>query len=255
MQPAVNPRRWTALAVIALAQFMVIMDTSHHRRRPARDPHGPRLQPRGPLMGLQRLRHRLRRPAAARRPALRPVRRQAHLHRRLGRARRRIAGRRARRLHRRRNRRARRSGRRLGAHRAVRADPADDALRLQPEGAHEGVRRLRRRRPRRRHRRRVPRRRHHRVGLMAVGVLHQHPGGPRRPRADAAADAGRARAARFGRPRRRDPGHGRARGAGLRHRPRPRAGLGLDGDHSPSGRPVSRRSRCSSPSRPAAASR
>src|SRR3954454_9475555 len=28
MQPAVNPRRWTALAVIALAQFMVIMDTS-----------------------------------------------------------------------------------------------------------------------------------------------------------------------------------------------------------------------------------
>src|SRR5918995_4053000 len=28
MQPAVNPQRWTALAVIALAQFMVIMDTS-----------------------------------------------------------------------------------------------------------------------------------------------------------------------------------------------------------------------------------
>ena len=28
MQPAVNPRRWTALAVIALAQFMVIADTS-----------------------------------------------------------------------------------------------------------------------------------------------------------------------------------------------------------------------------------
>jgi EmrB/QacA subfamily drug resistance transporter len=28
MQPAINPRRWTALAVIALAQFIVIMDTS-----------------------------------------------------------------------------------------------------------------------------------------------------------------------------------------------------------------------------------
>ena len=28
MQPALNPRRWTALAVIALAQFMVIADTS-----------------------------------------------------------------------------------------------------------------------------------------------------------------------------------------------------------------------------------
>jgi EmrB/QacA subfamily drug resistance transporter len=28
VQPAANPRRWTALAVIALAQFMVIMDTS-----------------------------------------------------------------------------------------------------------------------------------------------------------------------------------------------------------------------------------
>ena len=28
MRPAANPRRWTALAVIALAQFMVIADTS-----------------------------------------------------------------------------------------------------------------------------------------------------------------------------------------------------------------------------------
>ena len=28
MQPAVHPRRWTALAIIALAQFTVIMDTS-----------------------------------------------------------------------------------------------------------------------------------------------------------------------------------------------------------------------------------
>ncbi len=28
MPPADNPRRWTALAVIALVQFMVIMDTS-----------------------------------------------------------------------------------------------------------------------------------------------------------------------------------------------------------------------------------
>src|SRR5919112_2218687 len=28
MQPAPHPRRWAALAVIALAQFMVIMDTS-----------------------------------------------------------------------------------------------------------------------------------------------------------------------------------------------------------------------------------
>src|SRR5215208_507513 len=28
MQSAPNPRRWTALAVIALAQFIVIMDTS-----------------------------------------------------------------------------------------------------------------------------------------------------------------------------------------------------------------------------------
>ena len=255
MQPAVNPRRWTALAVIALAQFMVIADTSDHRRGLARHPLGPRLQPRGPLVGVQRLRHRVRRPAAARRPAVRPVRGQAPLHRRLGRARRRVAGRRPRRLHRRGNRRARRSRRRLCAHRAVSADPADDALRVQPEGAHEGVRRLRRGRPRRRHRRRVPRRCHHRMGLMAVGVLHQHPGGPHRPRADAAADAVRARAARVGRPRRRDPGHGRARGAGLRHRPRPRAGLGLDGDHRRRRRPVSRRSHCSSPSKPAAASR
>ena len=47
--------------------------------------------PPGPQLGLQRLRRRVRRPAAARRPALRPVRRPPHLQHRLGGARGRVA--------------------------------------------------------------------------------------------------------------------------------------------------------------------
>ena len=63
--------------------------------------------------------------------------------------------------------------RRRGADRAVGADSADDAVRRQPQGAHQGAGALRRGGTGRRHRGRLPRRRHHRVPVLAVGVLPQ----------------------------------------------------------------------------------
>ena len=186
MQPAVNPRRWTALAVIALAQFMVIMDTSiigvalpDIRADLGFSPEdlswvfnayviafggllllGGRLSD---LFGAKRL-------FAVGWAVLAAGSLAAGLADSTGVeiAARAVQG----------------AGSALIV--AVSADAADDALRLQPEGAHEGVRHLRRRRARRRHRRRVPRRRHHRMGVMAVGLLHQHPGRARRARAHAA---------------------------------------------------------------------
>ena len=225
-----------------------------HRRRAPRDPGRRRFHARHAVVGLQRLRRRLRRPPAARRPTLRPARRQAHLRARLGHPGRRLARRRPRRLNRRRDRRPRRPGRRRRADRTVRPDAADDALRLEPEGAHEGLRRLRRRRPGRRHRRRVPRRRDHRVDQLAVDLLHQHPGRPARARAHArlmpAAPARRGSIDILGAAHRhRRPGPDR-----LRHRPRARGGWGSTA--TVSAWPAA--SRCSPPSsrcRPSGASR
>ena len=89
-----SSRRWLALGLIAAAQFMVIMDTSIIGVALPEMQRRPRLQPRGAQLGLQRLRRRVRRPAAPRRPALRPLRRPPHLRHRLGRPRRRLARRR-----------------------------------------------------------------------------------------------------------------------------------------------------------------
>ena len=147
----------------------------HHRRGPAEDADRPGLRPAGPVVGVQRLRGRVRRAAPARRPPVRPARRPPGVHRRLGRPARRVGRRRCRRQRRRRARRPRRPGRRCRTHRAVRADPADDAVRRQRQGAHQGARAVRRGRTGRRDRRGVPRRRHHRVRVVAVGVLPQHP--------------------------------------------------------------------------------
>src|SRR3954453_12056401 len=82
--PAANPRRWAALAVIALAQFMVTMDTSIIGVALPEIQTDLGFSP-GDLSwvfnayvvafgGLLLLR----------RPALGPLRRQTHLHRRLG---------------------------------------------------------------------------------------------------------------------------------------------------------------------------
>ena len=191
-----------------------------HRRRAARDPGRHRLQLEQSVMGLQRLRDRLRRPAAARRSTHRPVRRQAHLQPRLGRPGRRIARRRAGQLDHHRDRRPSRARRRRSPDRAVRAHALDDALRVEPEGADQGLRRLRRSRPGGWYRRRLPRRRPDPVGLLAVGVLHQHPDRSGRAHPDAAPHAWRTGPSRVGRCPRRDHRHRRAdadrarRGAG-----------------------------------------
>ncbi len=75
---------------------------------------------------------------------------------------------------------------------------------------------LRRRRSGRRHRRRLPRRRDHRVDLVAVGVLHQHPDRARRARRHAGAHARRACSPRLDRPRRRAHRDGRSGADGVR---------------------------------------
>ena len=169
MQSA-NPRRWAALALIALAQFMVIMDTSIigvalpeiqrrprlQRRATSRGSSTPTSSPSAACCCSAAASPTCSAPAGSSPPAGSILAAA-------------LAGRRARRDHRRRDRRPCRAGRRRGADRTVGADAADDALRLRPEGAHEGLRRLRRRRPRRRHRRRVPRRRDHRVDLAGRG--------------------------------------------------------------------------------------
>ena len=62
-------RRWWALGLIAAAQFMVIMDTSIIGVALPEDAGRPRVLPERPVLGLQRLRRRLRRPAAAGRQA------------------------------------------------------------------------------------------------------------------------------------------------------------------------------------------
>ena len=129
MQTA-HPRRWTALAVIALAQFMVIMDTSIIGVALPEIQADLGFTPDSlswvfnayviALGGLLLLGGRLSDLLGAKRMFSAGW----------ARARRRLARRRPRRLHRRRDRRPRRPGRRRGAHRALSADPADDALRL-----------------------------------------------------------------------------------------------------------------------------
>ncbi len=106
----------------------------------------------------------------------------------------------------------------------------------QPEGAHQGLRRLRRRRPGRRHRRRLPRRRDHRVDQLAVDLLHQHPDRAARAGAHAAPHARRAGPARLDRHPRRPHRHRRPGADRLRHRPRPAGRLGLRGYRRQPGR-------------------
>ena len=202
----------------------------HHRRRVAEDAARPRLHPSGTELGLQRLRRRVRRPAAARRATLGPVRRPSHLHPRLGHPRRRLPDGRVRRQRARRARRPRRPGCWVRAHRTGRADAAVHDLRLLTQGAHQGVGALRRRSTRRRHRRRLPRRRPHRVRLLAVGVLHQRPPRRHRHRAHPLGDAGRHDPSRL-------PGHHqrrhrdrRTRSGRVRGRARPSGGMDLSLD-------------------------
>ena len=72
-----NPRRWWALAIIAIAQFMVIMDTSIIGVALPEIQRALGFSQAEPVLGVQRLRRRVRRAAAPRRPPRRPVRRAA----------------------------------------------------------------------------------------------------------------------------------------------------------------------------------
>ena len=191
-----------------------------HRRRLAEDAGRSRLRPAGPQLGLQRLRRRLRRAAAARRAAVRPLRRPPDLRHGLGDPRCRLPRRRPGRRRRGRADRPRDPGRRLGAHRPGRAHPAVPGVRRQ-QGAPQGPRPVRRGRTCRRHRRRLPRRRPDRVRVVAVGVLHQHPDRRRRPAADPFGHACRDEQPRLARPRRCHHRHARPRRGRLRDRPRP----------------------------------
>ena len=225
-----SSRRWLALGVIAAAQFMVIMDTSIIGVALPEMQARPRLHPSGAQLGLQRLRRRVRRPAAPRRPALGPVRRPPHLQPRLGRPRRRLAAGRVRRQRPGRARRPRRPGRRVRADRSGRADVAVHDLRFLAEGAHQGAGAVRRRSTRRRHRRRLPRRRPDRVRLLALGVLHQRPPGRRRAGADPFGDARRRDPPRLPGSGQRRHRHRRARRARVRGGARPGGGMDLGVD-------------------------
>ena len=177
-----DPKRWLALAVLAAAQLMIVLDASivnialpvgaggprHHRRQPAVDGHG--------------LHAGLRQPAAAGRPDRRLHRPQAHLHHRPARLRRRLRAR----WHRqqpgaavRRPRPAGRLRRPDGAGRAV--DRHRDLHRAQ--GAGQGVRRLRCARRWRCGDRPDRRRRPHRVRVVALVPRRQRAGRAARRRA------------------------------------------------------------------------
>ena len=149
----------------------------HHRRRAAQDSGGPRLHLPRPQLGIQRLRRRFRRAAAARWSAIGPVRRAPDLRRgwavlatgslAAGLASSpaiELAGRAV-------------QGAGVCTHRTGGAEPSFHCVRRFTERADQGPRHLWRRSAGRRDGRRVPRRRTHGIRVMAMGVLHQHSAG------------------------------------------------------------------------------
>ena len=148
-------------------------------RRAAVDPGRPRVLAGEPPVGDQRLRPRLRRLPAARRPGRRHARAPPDLPRRPRRVHARLAARRPRLVGGVADRGARAPGPRRGGHLAGRAvDPVDD-VRRGPRAQHR-ARRLGRRRRLRRRGRRAARRRPHRRAELGVDLLRQRPGRRRR---------------------------------------------------------------------------
>ena len=150
---------------------------------------GPGLHHHGPAVGGDRLRARVRQPAAVGRPAGRPDRPQGHVPGRCARLRRRVGRRRCGDQLRHAGRCARRPGRvRRAARTGGTVDPLHDVQR--PEGARQGVRCLRRDRRRRRRGRPGARWGADRVPVVAlVPVREPDPGGHRRDRRGAPAQA------------------------------------------------------------------
>ena len=141
--PPTTARRWWTLATVALAQLMVVLDSTVVNIALPSAQADLGFSDGRPPVDRHRLLARLRQPAAARRPPLRPHRPQAHLHHRPRRLRRRVRARRRGRHLRAARRRPRAAGRVRRAARPDRARRADDDLH-HPEGARPRVRRLRR---------------------------------------------------------------------------------------------------------------
>ncbi len=169
-----STRKWWALALIAAAQFMVIMDTSIIGVALPPDAERSRLFPRRPDLGLQCVRHRVRRATPPRRPPVRPVRARrvfsaGWLILLIGSVVAGAAGNVAVEL----------AGRAVQGAGAALIAPSALTLLMMLFGStqKEMTKRCpstRCRPPGRRYGRRVPRRRHHRIHQLALGVLPQH---------------------------------------------------------------------------------
>ncbi len=248
--------RWTALYVLCAGVLMIVLDaTIVNVALPSiQDDLGfSQIEPR---LGGQRLPDRVRRPAAARRPARRPARPAARLpgrargvHRRLGALRaladRGDADRRA----------LRPGGRRRDVVGGGARDDRDDVPRAARAG--EGDRRLRLRRLGRRLDRAARRRRPHRRDQLALDLLHQRPDRDRDrdPRPAAGRGPPRDRLGEGRRPARRDRAHERADDRRLRDPPGLRAGLDLVAGARPDRRLVAAGRIASSSARPGSRTR
>ena len=236
-QPSDSRRRWFILALIGLAQLMVVLDATIVNIALPSAQDGPGVLQRLPPVDRHRVRAVLRQPAAARRSHRRPRRAQARLRHRAHRVRRRLRPRRPRRELRRPRRRPRAAGRLRRAARPGGPQPADHHLH-DPGGAQQGLRRVRDHRRLRRGGRPDPRRCADRVPELAlVHVREPDPRGPGRDRRAAAPRCGAgARRAAADRHPRRDHGVGRPVRPGLRLLQRRDAGMGRAADDRRPGR-------------------
>ena len=177
--------RWLALAVLAIAQFMVVLDVTIVNVALPAIQTDLGFSRRGPAVGRQRLHARVRRPAAARRAGERPARAPPALPRRPRAVRRRLAGRRLRDLLRGPDRGARGPGHRRRAALARGARAADRDLPGGPRAQHR-ARRLGRPGRHRRDAGRGRRRRAGRLARLGMDLLRQRAGRDRRAGHDAA---------------------------------------------------------------------
>ena len=219
--------KWLALAVLAVAQFMVVLDVTIVNVALPAIQTDLGFTADGLQWVVNALHARLRRPAAAGWPRGRPARSTTALPHRPRAVRRRFARRRVRRLLRDADRRPRDPGHRRRAALARRARAADRHVPRRQRAQHR-ARHLGRAGRHRRHARRRRRRRARRLGRLGVDLLRQRPGRDRSASSPRRASSPRAAAPRAGfdftgavlgtaRPAR----------AGLRRHPHRRGRLGL----------------------------
>ena len=179
-QPSASAKRWWILAVVALAQLMVVLDATivNIALPSAQADLGFSDGNRQWIVTAYALAFAL--PAAARRPDRRPVRPQDGLPRRRRRLRRRLRARRRRQQLRDAGHRPRPAGRLRRAARPGRALAAQHDLHRRP-GARQGVQRLRRHRRRRRRGGPAARRRADRRARLALDAVRQRASSPSSP--------------------------------------------------------------------------